>query len=117
MKSMIQECINYLDENVPLTPRLQNLREIFFEGNLSICPERAKLWTESFRQTEGEPMILRRAKALEHVLSEMTIYIKDGDLLVGNMASVPRAAPIFPEFSVDLSLIHIYTQYRNGPYQ
>ncbi|WP_302761547.1 glycyl radical protein [Christensenella hongkongensis] len=101
MKSMIQECINYLDENVPLTPRLQNLREIFFEGNLSICPERAKLWTESFRQTEGEPMILRRAKALEHVLSEMTIYIKDGDLLVGNMASVPRAAPIFPEFSVD----------------
>jgi len=101
MKSVITECINYLDESVKLTSRIQKLREIFFAGNLSICAERAKIWTESFKQTEGESMITRRAKALDRVLGEMTIYIKDGDLLVGNMASVPRAAPIFPEFSVN----------------
>jgi formate C-acetyltransferase len=98
---MIRESVDYLDESIKLTPRIAKLRDIFFSGNLSICAERAKIWTESHKETEGEPMMLRRAKALDRVLTEMTIYIKDGDLLVGNMASVPRAAPIFPEFSVN----------------
>ncbi len=101
MKNMIRESIDYLDESVKLTPRIAKLRDIFFSGNLSICAERAKIWTDAHKETEGEPMMLRRAKALDRVLTEMTIYIKDGDLLVGNMASVPRAAPIFPEFSVN----------------
>jgi formate C-acetyltransferase len=101
MKKSMKDYIDYLDDGVQLTPRIKHLRDIFFATSPSICVERVKCFTESFKETEGEPTILRRAKALDNVLSKMTIYVKEGDLLAGNLASVPRGAPIFPEFSVD----------------
>ena len=65
-----------------------------------ICVERARLVTESYRRTEGEPYILRRAKSLRYLLEHMTIFIDDEELIVGNHASGPRCAPIFPEFGL-----------------
>lgn len=64
-----------------------------------VCHERAVLITESFKASEGEPMPTRRAKAMEHILENMTIWIHEGELIVGNMASKPRSAPVFPETS------------------
>jgi pyruvate formate-lyase/glycerol dehydratase family glycyl radical enzyme len=49
--------------------------------------EKARLMTESFRKTEGEPEILRRAKALAHTLEKITIFIVGGELIVGNGSS------------------------------
>lgn len=77
--------------------RTKKLRQWIRDVIPQICPERAVLITESFKQTEGEPMPLRRAKAMEHILSNMTIWIHEGELIVGNMASMPRSAPVFPE--------------------
>jgi len=72
------------------------------EGRVAtICPERALLYTESFRTTEGEPYILRKAKAFAHTLRKMTVYVEDDSLIFGNMASRNFAAPIFPEYSID----------------
>lgn len=59
--------------------------------------ERAKLLTESYKQTEGEPIVLRRAKGLAHILENMTIYIRPGELIVGNFASDPEAVVHYPE--------------------
>ena len=67
----------------------------------SICSERAVLYTESFKQTEGEPYILRKAKAFAHTLAHMTVYIEPDSLIFGNQASSNFAAPVFPEFSID----------------
>ena len=67
----------------------------------SICSERAVLYTESFKQTEGEPYILRKAKAFAHTLAHMTVYIESDSLIFGNQASSNFAAPVFPEFSID----------------
>ena len=67
----------------------------------SICSERALLYTESFKQTEGEPYILRKAKAFAHTLANMTVYIEPDSLIFGNQASRNFAAPVFPEFSID----------------
>ncbi|MBS7249569.1 MAG: hypothetical protein KIH08_03095, partial [Candidatus Freyarchaeota archaeon] len=61
--------------------------------------ERARLLTESYKQTEGEPMILRRAKALKHILENMTIYIRPNELVVGNFASTPDSVVHYPEFA------------------
>ncbi len=61
--------------------------------------ERARLLTESYKQTEGEPMALRRAKALAHILSNMTVYIRPGELIVGNYASDSDSVPFYPEFA------------------
>ncbi len=67
----------------------------------SVCAERACLITRSYRETAGQPTILRRAHALATILSQMSIFIQPGELIVGNQASKPRAAPIFPEYSVN----------------
>jgi len=61
--------------------------------------ERAKLLTESYKQTEGKPMILRRAEALKYILENMTIYIRPDELIVGNFASTPDSVVHYPEFS------------------
>ena len=61
--------------------------------------ERARLLTESYRQTENEPMKLRRAKALAHILNNMTIYIREGEMIVGNYASNSDSVPFYPELS------------------
>lgn len=60
--------------------------------------ERARLLTESYKQTEGESMVLRRAKGLAHILGNMTLYIRPGELVVGNFASNPNAVVHYPEF-------------------
>ena len=82
-------------------PRVERAREQLMSTAPEICPERALLITESYKQTEHLPMILRRAKALEQILSEMPIYIEEHQLIVGNQAGQNRAAPIFPEYSID----------------
>ncbi len=64
----------------------------------SICTERARIVTESDRATAAMPAVLRRAHALRAVLEKMSIFIDDEELIVGNHASRPRSAPIFPEF-------------------
>ncbi|MBM3142782.1 MAG: hypothetical protein FJ005_07035 [Chloroflexi bacterium] len=61
--------------------------------------ERARLITASYKQTEGEPMAPRRAKALAHILANMTIYIRPGELVVGNYASNVDSVPFYPEFA------------------
>lgn len=61
--------------------------------------ERARLLTESYKQTEGEPMVIRRAKGLAHILNNMSIYIRPGELIVGNFASNPDAVVYYPELA------------------
>ncbi len=82
------------------TPRVEQIKERFLAITPEICVERAKLITESYKETEALPIIMRRAKALEKILDEMTIFIQEDELIVGNQASKTRASPIFPEFSI-----------------
>ena len=66
-----------------------------------MCLERARLFTQSYKQTEGQPEVIRRAEALAHILENMTIYIRDGERIVGNFASDPASLPIMPELAVE----------------
>lgn len=54
---------------------------------------------ESYKETEGEPVVIRRAKALRHLLENHEIVIDDYDLLAGNRTAKPRAGVISPEMS------------------
>nr|MBC7245576.1 glycyl radical protein [Chloroflexota bacterium] len=83
------------------TERIQRMREALLATMPEVCVERARYITEACRAHEADPPVLRRTKALAHVLDNMSIYIGEGELIVGNQASKPRAAPIFPEYSVD----------------
>jgi len=77
--------------------RTQKLKKWIMSVVPEICPERALLVTESYKQTEKEPIIIRRAKALRNVLENMSIWIHEGELIVGNQASTPRSSLIAPE--------------------
>ena len=83
------------------SPNVAALRSKLLDTMPSVCVERARLVTEAYKQHENDPLVLRRARALAHVLENMTIYIQPGEIIVGNQASKPRAAPIFPEYSTD----------------
>ena len=62
---------------------------------------RAKLLTESYKETEGEPIITRRAKAFAHILHHIPIIIRDNELIVGSSTIAPRGCQTFPEFSYE----------------
>lgn len=81
--------------------RIDRLRKIMLDTKASLCSQRALLYTESFRQTENEPYILRKAKAFAHTLDHMSIFIEADSLIFGNMASKNFAAPVYPEYSMD----------------
>jgi len=72
-----------------LNDRIQKLRKSIEVDKYPLGIEKSRLLTESFKTTEGEPRILRRAKALAHVLDNITIFIEDDELIVGNAASKP----------------------------
>ena len=67
--------------------RIQKMMEGLRVKEYPICIEKTRFMTESYRQTEGEPEIIRRVKALAHTLRNITIIIRDGELIVGNGAS------------------------------
>lgn len=68
----------------------------YAEG-VKICIERPRYLTESYRMTEGDPMVIRRAKALAHILDNMSIYIQPWERIVGNFASDPDSIQYYVE--------------------
>jgi pyruvate formate-lyase/glycerol dehydratase family glycyl radical enzyme len=83
-----------------MTQRVKKLREKIVNSKPEICSERAVLVTDIYKMTEGEPIVVRRAKALLYILKNMTIFVNDGELIVGNQTSKHRSAPVFPEMDV-----------------
>lgn len=84
-----------------LTPRMRAYREAVLDKAPCIDAERALLCTEVYRANRHQPAVMKRALMLRHILENMTIYIEDETLLVGNQASANRNAPIFPEYTLD----------------
>lgn len=82
-----------------LTPRTQAIKDSLFAENRVVSLERARLYMESYQQTEGEPVIIRRAKAFRHLLENHMIVIDAYDLLAGNRTAKPRAGVLSPEMS------------------
>lgn len=87
-------------KNIPATERVKRIRQEIVMAEPSVCSERARIVTQSYPLTEGQPMMIRRAKAIRDILTQMTIRIWEDELIVGNQASKRRAAPVFPEWGV-----------------
>ena len=76
--------------DIPKSPRIQKLVDALYEHMPVIESARAKLITESYKETEGEPIITRRAKAFAHILHNIPIIIRDNELIVGSSTIAPR---------------------------
>jgi len=82
-----------------LSDRVQYLRNQSVTTKPYICTERAELLTD-FYQSGGADNVstpVARALAFKHILENKTIIINDGELIVGERGSAPRATPTYPE--------------------
>lgn len=82
-----------------LTERTRHIKNSLFAHKRKVDLERALLLKESYETTESEPVLLRRAKGLAHLLESHEIVIDGYDLLVGNRTATPRAGVVSPEMS------------------
>jgi len=81
-----------------MTDRVKALRHESLNTQPRICMERAVLETEFYKKHEGTMSIPElRAKSLLHFMEHKTLWLGDGELIVGEKASGPQAAPTFPE--------------------
>ena len=91
----------YYSETIAMRDRIARLKDDLFKKMPEIESARARLITESYRMTEGEPMITRRAKAFLHILQNIPIIIRDEELVVGSTTLAPRGCQTYPEFSYE----------------
>ncbi|XKK72412.1 pyruvate formate lyase family protein [Escherichia coli] len=79
-----------------MTNRISRLKTALFANTREISLG-GRCYTASHRQTEGEPVILRRAKATAYILEHVEISIRDEELIAGNRTVKPRAGIMSPE--------------------
>lgn len=87
--------------DIPKTERIDRLIHHLFERMPEIESARARLVTESYKMTEKEPVIIRRAKAFAHIMEKLPIIIRQDELIVGSTTIAPRGCQTYPEFSYE----------------
>ena len=89
--------------------RIQKLIDNLYEKMPEIESARGKLVTESYKATENLPIIKRRSAAFAHILRNIPIVIRDGELIVGSATVAPRGCQVFPEYSYEWLLSELDT--------
>lgn len=87
-----------------LTERMHKYREKVLDTKPHICAERALLATAAYKENQEKPNVMKRALMLKNILENMSLYIEDETMIVGNQAASNKAAPIFPEYTLDFVL-------------
>lgn len=81
------------------TPRNERARQHYIQAKPAISCERARIWTESHKKTEGQPVCIRRAKAFADTCEQLGVSIFDGELIVGATGEFRKCGILTPEFS------------------
>ena len=111
-----------------MNQRIQALRELSVTTQPHIDLERAKSETKTYQKYEGQISIPElRAQVLYDYFSTKTLYIGDGELIVGEKGDAPHGAPTFPELCChtvedmhvmnDRELIHFSVKEEDYQYQ
>jgi formate C-acetyltransferase len=77
--------------------RVAELRERIIAAPQEVCIERARYLTQAMAANWGQHPLTRMSLALEHILANQTVTIRDGELIVGCRTSKLKGAPLFPE--------------------
>ncbi len=81
--------------------RIKRMVDHLFAKMPEIEAARAQLITQSYQATEGQPTVIRKAKAFEHILKHLPIIIRPEELIVGSTTLAPRGCQTYPEFSYE----------------
>ena len=80
--------------------RIDALCNRFYSDKMYVDTQRALLVTEAYQETDGDPIEIRRAKALKKILEGIDVTIYPNELIVGcQNGSSPRSANVFPEMA------------------
>lgn len=79
-------------------PRVDKLLERYWKCTPEVDVERAQIYTKSYKETEGEDVLLRRAKAFKSYCETREIQIPEDQLIVGDTARKPRSGAVDPVF-------------------
>ncbi|MBQ7224118.1 MAG: glycyl radical protein [Clostridia bacterium] len=81
--------------------RIDKLIDNLYAKMPEIESARGLLVTESYKSTEDLPIVKRRSAAFSHILENIPIVIRDGELIVGSATVAPRGCQVFPEYSYE----------------
>ncbi|MFX0041437.1 MAG: glycyl radical protein [Candidatus Hodarchaeota archaeon] len=90
-----------LEQISPYNERITRMKDRVVMQPHELCIERAKLFTESYKITKGETSAIRFAKAMDYLLSNMTIKIWEDEFIIGNRCTKFVGTPLYPEVRVD----------------
>jgi pyruvate formate-lyase/glycerol dehydratase family glycyl radical enzyme len=83
-----------------MTGRTKRLRQESLSAEPAISAERALLLTEFYRENEGRWSIpVMRAKSFHYLCEKKTIYLGEGELIVGERGPAPKLVPTYPELT------------------
>lgn len=82
-----------------ITERIESSRQNYINAKPAISYERARIWTESHKKTEGESAVIRRAKAFRDTCEQIDVTIFEGELIVGAIGEFRKCGILTPEFS------------------
>ena len=77
--------------------RVERLRQRIIDAPREVCVERARYLTQSMAANWHLHPLTRMSMALEHILDNMSVVIRDDELVVGCRTSKLKGAPLFPE--------------------
>ena len=80
--------------------RIARLKEYILATRRKLYVQPARIETESYTQTEGEPATVRRAKAFRDIARGIEIRIHPDELIVGNRSPLPRMGVVTPSAAV-----------------
>lgn len=102
-----------------LTERIRKAKDAYVNDMPAISYERARIWTESYKKSEGQSAIIRRAKAFKDVCEQIEVHIFEGELIVGAIGEFRKCGILTPEFSwtwVEKEMDNFSTR-EQDPYQ
>ena len=78
--------------------RVERLKESLLQIEPKLSCERLHYLREAYKETEGQPTPIRRAKVLDKLLGGMTIFI-DENPIVGTLTEHRVGFQLYPEYS------------------
>ena len=94
----------------PDSIRIRKLKKAVMEASPGVCPERALIWTDYFRDksNRSKPAPVQIAEALSRVLAEKSATVYDDEIIVGNYSSHRVGGNIFPELHGAAVLLDLF---------
>ena len=99
MRPEIEKSAKGRKEETMITQRIEKIRLNYVNSKPCISTERAQLFTESHKKTEGKPVCIRRAQAFYDTCANLGVHIFEGELIVGAIGEFRKCGILTPEFS------------------